>query len=238
MCPNIIKNIDAVRGIFSSSNIDTKHEEISPLSTQNISIEQGLDFILSHFGEPIWPRTIFTKTLGRQYVVYSRQEALARFKQSNLLDCRINAYANYTAYNGINRQPPNFIFIDIDRCLFRTEKDFWGAVQETCKNIDHTLGGKPTVLWSGNGVHICQPIEAIVLEKESKFAQFDHPSQTFLKFAAEFLSNHKSDTNNNPAFKSCLLRISGSYNSKYAEQVKIIQRWDGCRPKSNRLYYY
>ncbi|MFL6364896.1 MAG: hypothetical protein ACJ719_06790 [Nitrososphaeraceae archaeon] len=75
------------------------------------------------------------------------------------------------------------------------------------------------------------------MEQESKVAPFDQPSQIFLKFAAQFLSNHKSDTNNNPAFKSCLLRIPGSYNSKYTEQVKIIQRWDRHRPKANSLYY-
>ena len=141
----------------------------------------------------------------------------------------------------MNRQSPNFIFIDIDRCLFRTDKEFWMAVEKTCRNIEQTLGGKPTVLWSGSGVHICQPVQAIILEQESKFAQFDQPSQTFLKFAAQFLSNHKSDIDNNPAFKSCLLRIPGSYNSKYIEQnreVKIIQRWDGFRPKANPLYYW
>jgi hypothetical protein len=205
------------------------------------TIEEGLEFILSHFEEPNWPRAIFTKTLGRQYTVYSMEEALARFKQSNLLDCRINAYPVYTEFKGVNRQPPNFIFIDIDRCLFTTDQEFWGAVQETCKNIEQTLGGKPTVLWSGNGVHIYQPVEAVVLERESKFVQFDNPSQTLLRFAAQFLSNHKSDTNNNPAFRSCLLRIPGSYNSKYIEQnreVKIIQRWDGFRPRTNPLYYH
>jgi Primase X len=202
-----------------------------------IKIEEGLDFILSHFKEPVWPRTIFTKTLGRQYVVYSKEEALARFKQSNLTDCRINAYPDYTEFKRINRQPPNFIFIDIDRRLFTTDNEFWMAVQDTSKNIEQTLGGKPTVLWSGNGVHICQPIEVIVFEQESRFTQFDQPSQTFLRFAAQFLSNHKSDTNNNPAFKSCLLRVPGSYNSKYIEEVKITQQWDGVRPKANPLYY-
>jgi hypothetical protein len=241
---DIIKNNEVVRGNFSSSitySSYTQHEEIFPLTTQNISIEQGLGFILSHFEEPVWPRTIFTKTLGKQITVYSREKAIARFKQSNLLDCRINAYPDYTAYNGINRHPPNFIFIDIDRSLFTTDNEFWGAVKETCKNIEHTLGSKPTLLWSGNGVHICQPVESIVLEQESKFAQFDHPSQTFLRFAAQFLSDHKSDSNNNPAFKSCLLRIPGSYNSKYIEQnkeVKIIRRWDGFRPKASPLYYH
>jgi hypothetical protein len=85
---------------------------------------------------------------------------------------------------------------------------------------------------------------AIVLEQEIKFAQFDQPSQTFLKFAAQFLSNKKSDINNNSAFRSCLLRIPGSYNSKYIEQnkgiaeVKIIQRWDGFRPKINPLLHH
>jgi hypothetical protein len=120
--------------------------------------------------------------------------------------------------------------------LFRTDQELWSAVKETCKNIERTLASKPSILWSGNGVHICQPVEAIILEQEIKFAQFDQPSQTFLRFAAQFLSNHKSDMNNNPSFKSCLLRIPGSYNSKYMKQnigtaeVKVMQRWDGLRP--------
>jgi Primase X len=211
------------------------------LELNTIKIEQGLDFILGHFEEPVWPRTIFTKTLGRQYTVYSMEEALARFKQSNLLDCRINAYPVYTEFKGVNRQPPNFVFVDLDRCLFITDKEFWTAVEQTSKNIERILGEKPSILWSGNGVHICQPVEAVVLEQESKFAQFEQPSQTFLRFAAQFLSNHKCDPNNNPSFKSCLLRIPGSINSKYTEQskeVKIIQRWDGFRPKANSLYYH
>jgi hypothetical protein len=246
MCSDTIKNDDIVGGNFSSSyytqSIDTKHEEIFPLTTQNISIEEGLDFLTHHFEEPIWPRAIFTKTLAKQITVFSREETLARFKQSNLLDCRVNAYPDYISYCGINRQPPNFI--DIDRLLFTTDQEFWSVVEQTRKNIEQSLGGRPSVLWSGNGIHICQPVEAIVLEQESNFAQFDHPSQTFLRFAAQFLSNHKSDTNNNPAFKSCLLRIPGSYNSKYVEQnretaeVKVIQRWDGFRPKANPLYYH
>jgi hypothetical protein len=64
---DIIKNNEIVKGIFSScyTEIDTKHEEIFPPIIQNISIEQGLDFIISHFEEPVWPRTIFTKTLGK-----------------------------------------------------------------------------------------------------------------------------------------------------------------------------
>ena len=214
------------------------------LELNTIKLEEGLDFIISHFEEPVWPRAIFTKTLSRQYTVYSKKEAIARFKQSNLLDCRINAYPDYTEFKGINRQPPNFIFIDIDRCLFKTDKEFWKAVQDTCKNIEQTSRGKPSILWSGNGVHICQPVEAMLLEQETQFAQFNQPSQTFLRFVAQFLFNHKCDPSNNPSFKSCLFRIPGSYNSKYIEQnrgtaeVKIIQRWDGLKPKANPLYYH
>ncbi|MFL6349476.1 MAG: hypothetical protein ACJ72X_14425, partial [Nitrososphaeraceae archaeon] len=114
------------------------------LTTRNISIAEALDFITNHFEEPIWPRTIFTKTLGKQYTVYSKEEALARFKQSNHLDCRINAYPDYIEFSGINRQSPNFIFIDIDRYLFRTDKEFWMAVEQTLKNIEQIFGGKPT----------------------------------------------------------------------------------------------
>jgi hypothetical protein len=49
MGSKIIKK-EVVGGIFSSSyytdSKDTKHEEIFPPITQNISIEQGLDFII------------------------------------------------------------------------------------------------------------------------------------------------------------------------------------------------
>jgi hypothetical protein len=78
-----------------------------------------LDFILDHFDFPetetekgsICPRTISTKTTeGRLILVDSREEALARFKQANYLDCRISAYSDYTQWNGINREAPNLIF--------------------------------------------------------------------------------------------------------------------------------
>ena len=67
------------------------------------AVEQGLDFILEHFEFQyfIWPRTISTKTTqGRQILVYSKEEAFARFKQANFLDCRISAYpsSKYTRH--------------------------------------------------------------------------------------------------------------------------------------------
>ena len=82
-----------------------------PNDDKNV-IEEGLDFILSHFQQPIFPRTISTKTTeNKQVTVYNKEETLARFKAAKLLDCKISAYPKYIGYKGINRQAPNLIFI-------------------------------------------------------------------------------------------------------------------------------
>jgi Primase X len=227
-----------------------EHNQCNQVYTSNHSsttITEGLDFILSHFEQPLWPRTIFTHTLGRQLLVYNTQEALARFKQANFIDCRINAYPYYNEYQGINRQVPNFIFIDLDRSSFKSDRAFRLATNKTRKNIQDILCGNPTILWTGNGIHVYQPIAGLVLESESLFSGFDHPSQAFLKFAALHLSNHKCDMSNNPAFRSCLVRIPWSHNFKCVQgnngiadsntEVKIIQKWDGNRPRINSLLY-
>lgn len=170
--------------IKNNSTRSLKFYPLLPLQKNNIiSFEQGLDYILSHFEEPIWPRTISTHTTeGRQILVYSKEEAVARFKQSNLFDCRINAYPDYTEYRGINRQAPNFLFLDLDRSVFESEKPFNAAFNKTLGNLSNILGAKcPTVLWSGNGYHIYQPLEAFLLEQEELFAsKSDEPSKEFL----------------------------------------------------------
>ncbi|MGB8025057.1 MAG: hypothetical protein WCF06_12150 [Nitrososphaeraceae archaeon] len=83
----------------------------------------GLDFILGHFQEPIFPRKIMTKELGYQVEVFSKEEALGYFKSSNYQDCRINAYPPFTEYQGINRTPISFLMVDLDL------KDFGGRVE-------------------------------------------------------------------------------------------------------------
>lgn len=205
--------------------------------------ENGLNFILNHFEEPLFPRTISTyRSEGRQFEVFSKEEMIKAFEQSDFLDCRVNAYRSYTEYKGINRQAPNFIFIDLDRSTFNTERAHRMALTATLKNIKEKLfDANPTVLWTGNGYHIYQPIEAFVLEEEEVFNEFDQPSKVFLKFAEQYLSNNKSDPSHNPSFKSCMIRIPGSFNSKCIlegkdPEVRIIQRWDGqLRPKINLL---
>lgn len=207
-----------------------------------VSEENGIDFILTHLEEPLFPRTISTyRSEGRQFEVFSKEEMIKAFEQSDFLDCRVNAYPSYTEYKGINRQSPNFLFIDLDRSTFETEREHRLALTSTLRNIKEKLAeGYSTILWSGNGYHIYQPIEAFVLEEEEVFNEFDQPSKAFLKFAEQYLSNNKSDPSHNPSFKSCMIRIPGSFNSKCIlegkdSEVKIIQRWDGYRPKINLL---
>jgi non-catalytic primase subunit PriX-like protein len=181
-------------------------------------VKIGLEFILGHFAAFPFPRTISTKTTqGRQICVYNKAEALARFKQSNYLDCRINAYSKHDI-----REDPNFIFIDIDN----TDK----------KAIDRLLGGRlqsinahPTVLFTGSGYHIYQPIQSICINELGTFATFEEPSRQFLRFAERYLSDNKCDFNHNPSFKSCMVRIPGSINSKNTLEVKVVQSWNEKR---------
>jgi hypothetical protein len=195
-------------------------------------IKLNLDFILSHFEEPLFPRTISTKTTeGRQIFVNSKDEALARFKQAGYKDCRINAFPSYIEHRGKIIQKSNFIFIDIDKEHFDTEEELDRAVRNCLKMIDKRFHVHPTILYTGSGYHIYLPIEGIVLEDYSDLSRFGQISQKFLKFAAIHLSSNACDPNNNPSLKSCLLRVPSTINSKCDIKVKIIQRWNGIRPK-------
>lgn len=155
------------------------------------------------------------------------------YQQSKFVDCRVNAYPSYTEYKRIQRYPPNFIFADLDLSYIRTEQSLKKTLSETLKIIRFKLNGSPTVLWTGNGYHIYQPIDAIILEQFSQFAEFENPSLKFMKFAELYLTGGKSDPSHNPSFKSCMIRIPGTYNSKYPlgrNEVKVIQKWDDYRP--------
>jgi non-catalytic primase subunit PriX-like protein len=202
-------------------------------------IKEGLDFILTHFEVPRWPRRISTKlTQGRQILVHSKEEALARFGQANYIDCRINAYhAVYSEHKGSNRQAPNFIFVDIDNSNFKTENAYRLAVSKTIKNIKDKLpNAQSTVLDTGNGCHVYQPIfSPFLLESLHELTKLHgEPSKAFLKFVEQFLSNGKADRSHNP-IKSCMLRIPASVNSKCNKQVIVKQKWNGHSPAINYL---
>jgi hypothetical protein len=157
------------------------------------------------------------------------------------LDCRISAYPSYTEYKGINRQAPNSIFIDLDRSTFKTDKAHNIALSKTLENIRQKLGGNPIVLWSGNGYHVYLPVQAFVFEELDIFAKFQSksmkPSRRFMQFAESFLSGNRADHAHNVtvSFKNCMLRVLGSINSKNSQTVKLLNKWDGSRPKINPL---
>jgi len=200
--------------------------------------QDGLDFILKHFPDPIVPRTISTyKSQGKQCEVFSREEAITEYERSNFVDSRINAYPSYTQYKGIQRYPPNFIFADLDLSTFKSKDCLERALSNTLRNSTFKINGTPTVLWTGNGYHIYQPVDAVILEQDEEFSQFEQPSLKFIRFAEYYLTSGKSDPSHNPSFKSCMIRIPGSYNSKYAKDnlVRIIQKWDGYRPPISLL---
>lgn len=187
-----------------------------------------------------------TKDTGYQLEVFNKEEAIEYFKSSYYKDCRINAYPTYTEYHGINRTPVSFLMVDLDLKDFRRgnvskePKLFLQKVLKKSLEKIKDFGGNPTVLWTGNGYHIYQPVAGFILEEYEMFYGFtkylDKDSTSlFIQFAEEYFTNYAADRLHNPTVKSCLLRIPGSLNSKCIgnendRQISIIQKWDGKRP--------
>jgi hypothetical protein len=193
-------------------------------------IDQGLDFLLKHFGAANpWPRTITRSAVNkRQYEVDSKATAMLYFQGALGYDCRINAF-------GLNQTNLDLIFMDVDT----TDGKILADILYT---IDCRLGSSPTVYHSGRGYHVVQPIRCPIdldtelTELKELVGPYENVSDKFLQFAKRYLSNGKSDPSNNPALKSCLLRIPGSINSKNNAHVTVIQEWDGYRPYYRQLY--
>jgi hypothetical protein len=229
---------------YSIVKLTSKDEGINTNKNRK-EIETGLNFILSHLEKPtIFPRTIMTKKLGYQRKVYIKERALEHFIDSNFIDCRINAFPSLK--EGAT-WIPDLLFIDLDLSNFHTKKSLQIAMDKTLRNIKEKLANNnvhPTVLWSGNGYHIILPVYCPVeLERIPEFHEFDNPSERFLRFAKDNLSNNKADKANNPSFRSCLLRIPHSFNSKCLakgesfenSKVKIVQEWNRDRPSIKSL---
>src|SRR6476620_6800016 len=113
-----------------------------------------IDFILSHFVEPIFPRKMMTAKSNGQFSVSSKEELFEKCKQANFIDCRINAYPDYTEYKGIVRYPPNFVFIDLDLSTFSKYKDPQKALDRSLKN---TLKKISTLVEEGNALKAIGP---------------------------------------------------------------------------------
>jgi hypothetical protein len=193
-----------------------------------------------------------TKQLGYQAEVFNKEEALEYFKDSHYEDCRINAYPSFTEYHGINRTPISFLMVDLDLKDFsgeHPEKKGKGSLDrvlnKTLQKIAESIGGNPTVLWTGKGYHTYQPVSGFILEEYETFHEFTKYfgkdlTSLFIQYAEEYFTNYTADSLHNPTVKSCLVRIPGSLNSKYLAkgedaEVKIIQKWDGIRASIHPL---
>jgi hypothetical protein len=220
--------------VYEGGKFCTVRREYKAMTTElekNVSIEQGLAFMLSHFSEPLFPRMISTAaTDRRQYEVDSKEKAMLYYKAALYEDCRIAGF-------GVNQTNPDLIFIELDRQDFASMRSFKLALTTTLRNIKEKLGGHPTVIWSGHGYHIIQAIDCpIPLENIKELAAVEPNTSTkFLQFAERYLSGNKQDNGHHPAIKSCMLRIPWSINSKCKNEgldpeVKIIQKWNGYRP--------
>ena len=194
-------------------------------------VEFGLDYILNHF-ESGFPRTISTlETENKQVEVYSRQEALSYFAKSNFVDCRISAFGRYE----IEHEKPNLIFVDLD------DKT---ALHETLALFHKEIDGIPSVLNTGNGYAIIQPITIKPLQKVTlDKKEIPDVAKKFLLFAERFLTNCKCDMGNHPSLRSCMIRVPYSYNkkcllqgkSRQESQVTVHSEWNGERPTVKQL---
>ena len=210
--------------------------------------------------QPLFPRKMSTAlSKGKQFTLYSKEQILNECIKSNFIDCRLNAYPVFDnddeddalfihdhnrAYNHIedtnssqvpssrifSSPAPNIIFIDVD---FRNDTNQKQQLNRILNIIKKNLNGfSPTVLWTGNGYHIyivldTRPLELITdLKKLSR-----EPSKEFLRFAEINFTNGRADSKHNPSFRSYLLRIPFTLNSKCIAdgtdpEVKIIKKFD------------
>lgn len=219
-------------------------------------IKDNISFILSHFEgqHELFPRTILTGEKRHWEIIdfYSDEQKskdiiFESFRKHGFIDCRINAFPYNTQhrinFDVKNKTAATFIMVDLDLKNFDSRIKLDNQLRKTLNKLNMTFRherfhGKahPTVLWTGNGYHIYQPIEGIVFEEEKIFFDFlpylegRDMTTEFSRFAEKYFSNRKSDPQHSPSMKSCLVRVPGTFNSKNREEVKIIQRWNGDRP--------
>ena len=153
-------------------------------------------------------------------MVYNQKQILNECIKANFMDCRINAYPVLIGLE--HQQAPNIIFIDLD--LISSDNGYQKDLEKLNKTLNKTLRNiesrlnhcRPTVLWTGNGYHIHIAVNTRPLELVVELSQLSkNPSEQFLRFSGMKLSSHKNDPNHNPSFKSCMLRIPHTLNSKY-----------------------
>ena len=222
------------------------------MSTEKNAIDENIKFILSHFvgQEFLFPRSIMTFKTNGQVIIENYDQLYKYFMIAELIDCRINGYPLHYKEER-TKLYPSFIFIDLDLSLCSTCKypirklDY--ILTQTLNNIKNEINGNPTVLWTGGGYHIYQPIKIVTkdrvkqpLESFKELQEFipcirNDLTTEFIRFAADLFTGGKGDPKHNPSISSCLIRIPGTINSKNNEKVEIIQKWDDIEATANPM---
>jgi hypothetical protein len=231
------------------------------------SVWDGFDFILSHFSADnnLEPRTYSTKLTGDAQIPLRHDEIPSQFYRADFLDCKVAAYPSFKEGFYRARQNcyiskgsgvlPDFLFIDLDKGKFNGEIALLKqALKLTLRNINEKFHGvfRPSILHSGNGYHIYQPVQLSgsswclgFVDKFSELSKYPGPDTLFLRWAEQYLSGGNADPEHSKtlSFKNMMLRIPGSVNTKANNQrVRIVQQWDGHRPYINWIlrdfYHY
>ncbi|KAA2280247.1 DNA primase noncatalytic subunit PriX [Candidatus Nitrosocosmicus sp. SS] len=214
-------------------------------------MKDNIDFMLSHFKSQheLFPRTILLGDKKRWKVMdfdvnerNCSDRIFAYFRIYKFVDCRINAFP-YRVKHSIdfdvkNMTSTSLIMIDLDMEYFDSREYLDKRLTKILNKLSQKFKGmaNPTVLWTGNGYHIYQPLNGIVFEEEQIFHNFlpylnqKDLTTEFMRFAEKFFSDEKADPQHHPSINNCLLRVPGTINSKNGKAVEIIQKWDGKLP--------
>ena len=87
---------------------------------------------------------------------------------------------------------------------------FKRALNNTLQKIKESIGGNPTVLWTGNGYHVYQPVSGFILEEYETFFEFTNYfykdlTSMFIQFSEQYFTDYAADRLHNPTVKSCLV---------------------------------
>jgi hypothetical protein len=223
-------------------------------------IYEGIKFILSHFEKQhvLFPRTIKTfdskNPIKVEYelpIQNSINKVFDMFKESNYYDCKINCfpYVNNnlkkysTDFNNLKAKDKAigcFIMIKLDlQSVSHNKVKLDNILNKMLDKLSVKFYGEshPTVLWTGNGYYVYQPLEGMIFENNPIFNdpmlnihnRID-PIIEFTRFALKFFTDGKIDPKYLPSVNSFFIRVPGTFNFKNGEQVKIIQKWDGKSP--------
>jgi hypothetical protein len=213
-------------------------------SKRREKVREGIKCILSHFKEPIFPRTIRsinTTYNGTQFkVVYDEKEMFRTYEQSKFIDCRVSIYPSlyankeYSNDKDVNMQLADLITFDLHKSVFMRESAQIKALYAILQAIKKILAARPTILCSGDDFHICQPIEPDPTERIEEFR--DRIINEYPELSL-FLRLSKLDPcHSQQPYNPSMLLIPGTFSSNYEggekhQEITIIQRWDENRPK-------